>query len=275
MSFAHLPDTDLYYHTVGQGHPCLLMHGGFGLDHHLLSPWLDPLGDTLRLIYYDHRCNGQSGRPPLKTFTFEQLAEDANRLCAHLGVEQTTVLGHSLGGFPAIEYALRYPHQVSRLILISTSPAFDYPDELVVQAKRNGATPEQLAILAEAADLASDERMREAFQTVAPLYFHRVDPSLVHQLFAPILMSAAACARGFQLLHTFSRVERLRDIRIPTLIIVGQDDFICPVSQSERLHKGLCDNELVIFKRSGHFPYIEEPELFFSVVRKWLAQTSR
>ena len=64
MPVAHLNDTELFYVEVGEGLPCLVMHGGLRGDHSSLHPWLDPLGDVMRLIYYDHRGNGRSGRPP-------------------------------------------------------------------------------------------------------------------------------------------------------------------------------------------------------------------
>ena len=55
--------TDLYYVVTGDGPPCLVMHGGLGMDHTYLRPWLDPLKDTLQLVYYDHRGNGRSTSP--------------------------------------------------------------------------------------------------------------------------------------------------------------------------------------------------------------------
>ena len=51
MSIAHLNDTELFYAKVGEGPPCLVMHGGLGLDHTYLHPWLDPLGEDMHLIY--------------------------------------------------------------------------------------------------------------------------------------------------------------------------------------------------------------------------------
>ena len=96
MADLRLPDTSLFYNEVGQGIPCLVMHGGLGLDHTYLHPGLDPLGDTLRLVYYDHRGHGRSGRPPMQTVTFEQLADDADRLRAHLGFERIAVLGFTV-----------------------------------------------------------------------------------------------------------------------------------------------------------------------------------
>jgi pimeloyl-ACP methyl ester carboxylesterase len=98
MPVAHLNETDLFYVEVGKGLPCLVMHGGLGGDHSALHPWLDPLGDVLRLVYYDHRGNGRSGRPSSDTITFEQLCADADALREHLGFEEVAVLGYSFGG---------------------------------------------------------------------------------------------------------------------------------------------------------------------------------
>src|SRR5688572_3732866 len=140
--------TELFYRTLGGAYPCLLMHGGFGMDHAYFHPWLDPLGDVFEFISYDHRCNGRSGRPPVATLTFSQLCDDADALRAALGFEQTAVLGHSAGGFVALEYALRYPERVSHLILAGTAPVFDYGAEIAANIMRKGATSEMMRIFA-------------------------------------------------------------------------------------------------------------------------------
>ena len=129
MPVAHLNGTDLFYIEVGEGLPCLVMHGGLGFDHTGLHPWLDPLGEQMHLIYYDHRGNGRSGRPPPETITLEQLCSDADALREHLGIEKVAVLGYSFGGCIALEYALCYPERLSHLILVDTAPAFDYGEE--------------------------------------------------------------------------------------------------------------------------------------------------
>src|SRR5690242_9156373 len=112
------------------------MHGGLGFDHTYLRP-LDELGGRLRLVYYDHRCNGRSERAPLETMTMAQLADDAAALCDELGFEHTTVIGHSYGGFTALEYAIRYPRRVDRLILLGTTPHRDVWDEMAKVVARH------------------------------------------------------------------------------------------------------------------------------------------
>ena len=123
----HVPTTDInettiWYESVGAGPPCLVLHGGLGVDHTLYRATLTPLEHRLHLIYLDHRGNGRSGRPPLDTITIEQLADDAAALTRHLGHERVVVMGHSFGGFVAQELALRHPQAVSALVLVDTTP---------------------------------------------------------------------------------------------------------------------------------------------------------
>ena len=84
MPTVEVHQTQLFYTRRGTGVPCLVMHGGLGLDHTYLRG-LDSFSDVLHLVYYDHRHNGRSGRPPLETVTHAQLADDAEGLRQHLG----------------------------------------------------------------------------------------------------------------------------------------------------------------------------------------------
>lgn len=272
MPVARLNETDLFYLQVGAGVPSLVMHGGLGVDHTYLHPWLDPLGDVMRLVYYDHRGNGRSGRPPLETLTHDSFAADADALRAFLGFDNIAVLGHSYGGFIALEYALRYPKRLSHLILVDTAPAFTHVEEIMANARRKGATEEMLEIL-EAPNPTDDKEMQRAMQVINPLYFGNFNADVANRLFEHVEWSASAGARNDVLLPEYNIISRLEEIRAPTLILVGRDDFICPPSQAEIMHRGIRDSALFIFENSGHMPYIEEPDLFFQVVRDWLRHT--
>lgn len=273
MPLAPVNGTEMFYVEVGTAPPCLVMHGGLGLDHTYLHPWLDPLGDALRLVYYDHRGHGRSGRPPLETLTFEQLAADADALREHLALDRVAVMGHSYGGFIALHYALRHPRRVSRLILMNTAPAWDYADEIAANARGRRAGEDVLAVLAH--DLpAEDAELARALRLITPLYFSTFDPGTAKRLFARTILRGAATARGERLLRDYNLVPRLGEISAPTLILTGRDDFLAPPSQAARLHRGIRRSELVVFERSGHFPYAEEPEAFFAAVRGWLARSA-
>ena len=119
MTHMQIRDVSLFVKVMGQGYPLVLMHGGPSLDHTTLLP-LEPLADQYTLIFYDHRCNGRSEGAEASTMTMDNLTADADTLRQELGYDQWIVLGHSFGGNVALEYALRYPQRLSRLILMNT-----------------------------------------------------------------------------------------------------------------------------------------------------------
>jgi pimeloyl-ACP methyl ester carboxylesterase len=176
------------------------MHGGLGLDHTYLRG-LDNLGDVMQLVYYDHRHNGRSGRPPLETMSHAQLADDAEGLRQQLDLGKIAVLGHSYGGFIALEYALRYPDSVSHLILLDTAPAFNYGEEIMNNAKARGATKAMLEELTSSAPPAGDEASKRSLKLIHPLYFYRYRPAYEDLLEENMYCAACAAYQG-QLLAT-------------------------------------------------------------------------
>jgi len=246
------------------------MHGGLGVDHTQFREWLHPLGDVLRLVYYDHRGNGRSGRPPIETLTLGQLADDGDALRSHLGYEKVAVLGHSFGGCIALQYALRYPQHLARLLLVGTTAAWDYAEEIVAELHQRAPGADVLtAFLDVPTDDAEFARSQKLVATT--LGFHTFDPLRVERLFGSTIWSAAACARSRELMADCNVASRLGEIAVPTLILAGRHDFFCPPSQAARLHRGIRGSEMVVFERSGHYPFIEEADAFRSAVRRWLA----
>src|SRR5512135_3434171 len=104
---------------IGKGYPLVLMHGGPSADLYTLMSF-KPLSDNFKLVFYDHRCNGRSEGAEVTTMTMDNLTADADALREALGFNKWAVLGHSFGGSVALEYALRYPHSLSHLLLVDT-----------------------------------------------------------------------------------------------------------------------------------------------------------
>src|SRR6516162_10743394 len=141
---ARVNQTELFYTSFGEGRPMFMMHGGLGFDHTYFRPWLDPLGDRVQLIYYDHRGNGRSQRPTsYDGISHDTWTADADALRSYLGDELIILFGHSYGGFLAQEYALRYGQHLRGLILSCTAPALDYPEVTRANAQARG-TSEQV-----------------------------------------------------------------------------------------------------------------------------------
>ena len=267
MPTVEINQTQLFYTRIGTGVPCLAMHGGLGVDQSSLQE-LNRLSDVFDFIYYDHRSHGRSGRPPLESLSHAQFADDAEGLRQSLGLGKVAVLGHSYGGFIALEYALRYPQSVSHLILIDTAPAFNYREEMMNNALAKGATPAMLEALN--ASPANAEAVKSQLKLIFPLYFYRY--KLEYEAVLDKVIFSGLGEKQGEMLSTYNTVPRLHEMSCPTLILVGRDDFICPPSQAQSMHEHIPQSRLVVFEYSGHFPWVEEPEMFDLTVREWLAQ---
>lgn len=105
-----------------------------------------------------------------------------------------------------------------------------------------------------------------------PVYFHR--PERGPNAFASTRYRAEAFNHGFfRCLPAFGMTDRLGEIRVPTLIVSGRDDWFSPVEWGgERLQAGISESEHIVLERSGHYPFVEEPERFAEVVGHWLAR---
>ena len=271
MPKVKINDTELYYIEHGSGTPFLVMHGGLGVDHTYLRPTLDPLGDNFKLIFYDHRGHGRSGRPPTNTITYEQLADDANALRETLGYDKIGVIGNSAGGYIALHYAIRHQKNISYLILIDTAPAFDYMEELMAIVERKNPTPEIIATL-NAPAAPTIEEFRHQFKVLQPLYFYDFNSEVKEisdEIIDKMILNPEAAALNEELMPKYNISSQLTEIEVPTLILVGDEDFICPPSQAKRMHNSIPNSELIIFKKCGHYPFFEARDEFFRVIHDW------
>ena len=269
MAYARVTDTYLYYRLHGTGPPCLVMHGGLGIDHNAYSPGLDPLGEAMSLVYYDHRCHGRSGRPDPATISVARMADDADELRSALGRERIGVLGHSFGGFVAFEYAVRHPERLSFLIVVASSPSMEYTTEVpeILEAR---LTPEMRAELALPPPQNNAEWVTR--QALAPLYFFNWRPAYGEALTQGVIhnLDAARCSD----LDGWSRWEELSDLTVPTLLVAGRHDWLPHLSRLERLAASMPAAELHVFEQSGHYPWMEEPDVFAETIRSWVRRVA-
>ena len=126
--YAELNGNRFYYESAGSGHPLVLLHG-MGWDNRAWDEHFYKFAEKYRTIRYDIRGFGQSGPPPLSHYSHP---DDLAALIAHLGLRSTYVLGHSLGGYIAVEFALTYPAMTGGLILADPAiNGFEWSPELV------------------------------------------------------------------------------------------------------------------------------------------------
>lgn len=276
MTMISLRGTSLFVQVMGQGYPLLLMHGGPGQDYTTLLP-LMPLANQFTLIFYDHRSNGNSEWADVSSMTWENLTADAEALREMLGFDKWAVLGHSFGGNVALEYALRYPHNLSHLVLMDTGG-----DQWWVQQN----APEMLA--KQGYNLSAVQAARrfyngqvtvsEYFPTVFKFfraYYYRINllrmlrdiVSGPHAKFRP-----EATIFGYsQLLDGWSVMDRLSEIKTPALVMAGRHDFLFPPEHQAILADRLANANLLLIERAGHNPQVEQPAEVIRIIKDFLA----
>ncbi|WP_010440980.1 alpha/beta fold hydrolase [Ruegeria conchae] len=264
---AEINGSDMYYETVGDGPPILMMHGGLGLSHDYLRPYFDTLSDTHTVIYYDHFGNGRSGRPDeYSEMTFDRLVSDAAGLMDHLGHEKFTLIGHSYGGFIAQDFATQNADRLEGLVLIDTVPAFDYaptisgPDEQMAAFGKLFSQP-----------MADNDDWRSTWGEVVKLYFKQYPEDTGADLDDRTVYEYQAWNAAGPLLGTFNMLDKLPDVTVPTLAMAGQHDGITPPGPgAEKIGALMPNATVVVFEKSAHYPFIEEQDAFFASLNEWL-----
>jgi proline iminopeptidase len=163
--------------------------------------------------------------------------------------------------------AIRHREAVRALILVTTTPG-----QLGVGEP---PAPEGPPIPAEFAELlrampATDDELAAGMTRLAPAYLHQAPVEALNSLMAETVFSAAAMRRGFEELASWSAVDRLHGVDVPTLLIAGRHDPITSWPQADRIAAHMPHAEVVVFEQSGHFPWIEEPDAFFDTIKSWL-----
>ncbi len=280
---AHVNGVDLFFDVEGSSlmpegptmieqQPCFILHGGPGMDHSYFRPWLSPLTDKLQLIYVDHRGNGRSQRLPNEQYTIEHMADDLEQLRLYLGLEQPIVLGNSFGGMLAQVYATRYPESYSRLVLVSTTPSYDFFAEATAIAEER-ATDEQKRVMPSLfeGNVRTEAEYHQWWEVMLPLYFYRYDSVVGAAMLGRTVGNPEVARYMFdQVIPHYDVRPQLGAITAPTLVISGRHDWITPPTQGEEIHRLIPHSENVVFEKSGHMPFIEEQDDFLAVVRRFL-----
>jgi proline iminopeptidase len=265
--------------VIGHGYPMALMHGGPGADLYTMMSFKQ-LADQFTLVFYDHRCNGRSMGPNVTTMTMENLTADADALRQALGFEKWAVLGHSFGGFVALEYVLRYPDNLSHLLLVDTGGDYRWAHEHApdVLAQR-GFSPDIVELARRF--LNGQFEPNEMFSDLMKLgkaYNPYTGPSqLPHMLIMGLqtkLRPEAAIYAERNVLKDWKVMDRLSEIKVPTLVMAGREDFIYPPESQEELAAGIPDARLVIIDRAGHNVHDEQPAKAIEAVRSFLHSTN-
>jgi len=276
----HVPGHDgvsLHYRVSGSG-PVLLVHpGGPGTSSAFFGD-LAGLDEIATIIWLDPRGTASSTAPQdPDAYKVEHYAEDIEALCDGLALEQIALLGFSHGGMVAMRHAIDHPERLTKLILLDTAPALDEAagKRIAAAMDRRQAEPwyAEVRRLIDADETAPDDVTAFGeLLAIMPMYFHRWDATA--QAFIDGLRGSSFHARVGSSWATEQAVMDLRPelsrIATPTLVVVGEHDFICDVTAAHDMADGIRDAELVVISEAGHFPWVERPAEFRAAVDGFL-----
>jgi pimeloyl-ACP methyl ester carboxylesterase len=270
----------LAYHRMGSG-PVVVCHpGGPGFSS-LYFGDLAGLWERFTLVLLDPRGTGGSGRPAdARAYQIADYVADLEELRQHLGLDRMFLLGHSHGGAVAQAYAARYAERVERLVLASTLARFGAEEEAAMREgmeKRSGQPWYADALAALEAEqegkFSTDEEMAELVFRELPLYFAHfggAEAGYLDTLKTETPNADALRLFNKEIFETFDLRPELASIKAPTLVITGDDDFICGPVCADEIAKGIKGSRKVIVGDSGHMIFVEQPEEFETEVAEFL-----
>jgi proline iminopeptidase len=258
------------YWSIGSGDPTIItVHGAPGTDHTFFRPYLNPLAGRQTLVYFDLPGHGDS----LSTndYSLHAMAESIEDVRMAVGAKRVTLLGSSYGGFLSLLYALQHQDRLKSLVLVDTSASYGFRGESLETAKRRG-TPTMLEALERLwnGSLQTDSDFHRDWREILPLYFHQVALEDVRKIADTATYHLDTRKSILPTLRDYDIRNELESIRCPTLVIAGRHDWITSVAQAEALASGIPRSDLLIFEKSGHYPFIDEANHFLQCVEDWL-----
>jgi proline-specific peptidase len=280
MKFVTKDGRKLTYRKMGTG-PVLVCHpGGPGFSSSYFAD-LAGLWERFTLVMLNPRGTGGSDRPSdARAYQIDDYVADVEELRHHLGLDQMLLLGHSHGGVVAEAYAAAHSDRVHRLVLASSLARFAPEQEAAMRAgmdKRSGQPWYADAVAAldeeQEAKFTTDQELANIFLREFPLYFARygeAEAGYADTLRSETINADALLLFNREIFNTFDLRDRLPSIKAPTLVITGDDDFICgPVCAAE-ISAAIPGSRKVIVGDSGHMIFIEQPQAFHDEVADFL-----
>ncbi|THB73926.1 MAG: alpha/beta hydrolase [Gammaproteobacteria bacterium] len=266
MPYVNNEDVKIYYEVHGKGEPLVLIQG-LGGTVRSWEPQLEFFAKHFQVILIDNRGAGQSDKPDTE-YSIELFAKDVKCVLDYLEIYSINLLGISMGGFIAQRFYHLYPHLVKTLTLGCTGMGLNDPNhhmfscELheIMHAERN------------------DENHSYLIEAMHKHFFHPVFVKRNGKYMKNLHSYTKAYPQPYhsykrQLMACYSEKglsEHLPDIKVPTLIIHGEDDQVVPVQNAHFLASNIPNSKLSIIPETGHMFFVEKSAMFNSEVFQFL-----
>jgi len=266
--------TKLNYEIEGKGKPCLVI----GSSIYYPRTFSKELRKHFQFYFVDMRWFAKSYSPvKLENFTLQTIVNDIDRIITELKLEKVIIMGHSIHGTIAFEYARKHPDKVSHIIMIGSPNYQSNPEqENAINALWNTASDERKEIqnknwkiLAGMKNLSPTQSEIETYCLMSPEYWF--DPRYdAHWLWADMTLNTDILHYLYNnIFLNYRMFKDGRKVPVPTFVALGRFDYVdpAPLWNEDYDINGLT---IKIFERSGHTPQIEESELFDKVLVEWI-----
>jgi 3-oxoadipate enol-lactonase len=240
--------------------PWVTMSNSLATTHRMWDAQMEAFTTQYRVLRYDKRGHGETDVAP-GPYSFELLADDVLALLDALHITQTHFVGLSMGGMTGMTMALRRPSVLRSLVLCDTTSKDPLGDPALwqqrIDAVNAGGSMAPLVETTVARFLTPDTVKNRPGVADAVRAMVRTTP----------IAGYVACCQAISRLNL---TDRLREIAIPTLIVVGADDPATTVEMSRVIHQRIAGSELVILKDAAHLSNLEQPAAFNEAVLGFL-----
>jgi pimeloyl-ACP methyl ester carboxylesterase len=254
-----LTDGALYYETMGEGAPVVFLHGGFG-DRRMWNDQFPEFAKYYSVVRYDQRGFGKSQKP---TAAYSPVS-DLEMLLDHLKIDKAHLVGNSMGGYLAIDFAIQKPSRVRSITVVAAGPSgLEPPKE---------DTNRMMAVF----KIAKDEGLNKA----TAMWIQNPMVAVTSKLpkTAPLLKTMIEDnASIFEMrFWPFEQtnppaVKRLNEIKVPSLIIIGDKDTPAVQTAAEAAATGIAGAKKVTMKDADHLPQMDNPEEFNRTLKEFLS----
>jgi pimeloyl-ACP methyl ester carboxylesterase len=253
-------DTEIAFDDIGSGFPVVFIHG-FPLNRTMWEPQVTALVAEFRCITIDMRGFGGSAEAP--PYSMDRYADDIAAVLDTLGIERAVICGCSMGGYIAFAMWRRHRARVRALVLADTRAGADTVEiaerrrMMIEAAETQGATAIANMQIPGLVGKTTRDKRPDIYDAMHRMMAQTEVPGIIGAL-------EALMARP-------DSTPTLATIDVPTLIVVGDEDVITPVSEARAMHAAIAGSRLEILKQAGHLSNVERPAAFNTVMSEFLA----
>jgi 3-oxoadipate enol-lactonase len=247
--------------VAGEGkHHVALVHS-VAMDRQFWLPVAERLADDAAVVIFDCRGHGASDKPP-GPYTVEQFADDIADMLDHLKWKEVLIAGASMGGMVALAFAARHPARTSALGLIDTTAWYG------PEAAKNWGTRANQAVEKGLASLIG-------FQTTRWFgdEFRAKRTDVVQQCVHIFLKNdVPAYVEACHMLGRADLRASLSNLKMPTAVVVGEEDYAAPVAMAQALHQGIAGSTLTVIPKARHLTPLEVPDVIAAELERLMAR---